>query len=148
MNTRSRSTLFLIEQLIVIAVFAICAAACVRIITSAYYTARESRDINNAIHAAESGAECYKAVEGNIGKTASILGGEVGNAQGADVAFVYYNSKWQVCAETDADARYVMRLIGAGSGSGALLFISGELSVQRLTGERLISFPLAVNRAG
>jgi len=150
MNARSRSTLFLIEQLIVVAVFAICAAACVRIITSAYYTARDSRDVNNAIHAAESGAECFKAVAGDIGKTADILGGRVSDAGGEPAALVYYNAKWQVCAEADADASYMMRLTGAAAApkTGSPLLVSGELSVIRLTGEELIAFPLAAISAG
>jgi len=150
MNVRSRSTLFLIEQLIVVAVFAICAAACVRIITSAYYAARDSRDVNNAIHAAESGAECFKAVAGDIVKTVSILGGEVGGAGDTEIAFVYYDSKWQVCAKTDADASYMMQLTGACTplNNGSSLLVSGELSVTRLTGEELIAFPIAAISAG
>ena len=148
MNNRSRSTLFLIEQLIVVAVFAICAAACVRIITSAWYTARESRDINNAIHAAESGAESYNAVVGDLGKAAAVLGGKVGSVDGASAALVYYDSKWYVCAEADEDARYVMRLKSEGPEPGGSFLIPGELSVLRLTGETLVAFPLAALRSG
>jgi len=44
MVRRSRSTLFLMEQLIVIAVFAICAAACVKILTTSYFMAKQTRD--------------------------------------------------------------------------------------------------------
>ena len=146
MNTRSRSTLFLIEQLIVVTVFAICAAACVRIIVSAWYMARESRDINNAIHAAESGAESYKAVAGDISKTAGILGGNVRGADGA--AVVYYDSKWRVCPEDDADACYMMKLTSGSPGAGDTLLVAGELSVARLTGEELITFPLAAVKTG
>ena len=144
-NTRSKSTLFLIEQLIVVAVFAICAAACVRIITSAYYTARESRDVNNAIHVAESGAESYKAVGGDVGKAAAVMGGKTGSVNGASAALVYYNSKWSVCAESDADAQYVLRMTSGTQDSRTPRLMSGELTVERLDGEgdTLISFAIA-----
>ena len=102
MNTRSRATLFLIEQLIVIAVFAICAAACVKILTSAYFTANESRDTSNAILIAENGAEVFKAVSGDLGRTAEILGGVPANVDGSDAAVVYYDNHWRNCGEENA----------------------------------------------
>ena len=74
MNTRSKSTLFLIEQLIVIAVFAISAAACITILTSAYFTSVESRDIKNAILVAENVAETFKATNGSPESIAGLLG--------------------------------------------------------------------------
>jgi len=147
-NTRSRSTLFLIEQLIVVAVFAICAAACVRILTSAYYTARESRDVNNAIHVAESGAESYKAAAGDLDKTARILGGKTANIDGAAVALIFYDSKWSVCAENEPDAQYVLRMTSAGRDSRSPFLSSGELTVERLGGETLLTFTIAATDGG
>jgi len=141
MSPRSKSTLFLIEQLIVVAVFAICAAACVRIFTAAYFTASESRDINNAIHIAESGAESFKATGGDIGKVADILGGTAHGEGDAAVAVVYYDSSWQVAAY--AGAQYCLTLSVLEQQPATPLLISGELSVETLGGELLIAFPLA-----
>jgi len=141
MSPRSKSTLFLIEQLIVVAVFAICAAACVRIFTAAFFTASEARDTSNAIHIAESGAESFKATGGDIDKVAGVLGG-IAHVEGDDaVSVVYYDRDWQV---TDYDeAQYCLTLSVLKQQPATPLLISGELSVETLSGERLIAFPLA-----
>jgi len=146
MNSRSKSTLFLIEQLIVVAVFAISAAACVRILTAAYYTATESRDISNAIHVAESGAECFKSVDGNIDRAAAILGGTTHGTGGAAIAVVYYDKGWQVSQESDA--HYRLTLSSGGQGPATPGLSSGELSVEKLDGKRLIAFELLAAERG
>jgi len=147
MNNRSRSTLFLIEQLIVIAVFALCAAACARILTSAYFSATESRDLGNALHVAESGAECFKAANGDLGKVAQVLGGSTESnypEYGASSAVVYYDSQWHVCAEDNAD--YRLLLITERDPPPDLTLIKGSLIVEKLTGEEIISFTVAARR--
>jgi hypothetical protein len=140
-NRRSRSALFLMEQLIVVAVFAVCAAACVRILTESYFIASETRDISNAIHAAESGAECFKAVSGDIEKVAEILGGKTIRVDGDAVAIVYYDRNWRVCNEEDAV--YRLRLISETPESEPRSLLTGELSVEKLTGEVIVSLMVA-----
>ena len=142
MNQRSRSTLFLIEQLIVVAVFAICSAACVRILAYAYLTSRDSKDVVNAILVAESGAESFKAVSGDVGKTAEIMGGVVDNSSAANEAIVYYDSQWQVCGKDNAF--YIFRLTSGNTGASSPSLLSGEILVEKLTGESLVSFTVAV----
>jgi hypothetical protein len=134
-HKRSRSTLFLIEQLIVIAVFAICAAACARILTSAYFSARDARDLSNAILAAESSAEIFKASAGDFGKVAEIMGGLSGIVDGSVAAVIYFDSQWLVCG---VDEAYYMLLLIDGAGSAPLL--TGELTVENLqTGEEILA---------
>ena len=149
MNQRSKSTLFLMEQLVVIAVFAICASACVRILSSAYLNARNSNDVNNAIKIAESGAECFKAVAGDIAKTAEILVGEAAKADGgigkegiSAEATVYYDKHWQVCGKDGA--YYVFCLTNGNLEPSSPLLVSGEILVKRISGESLIAFNTAV----
>jgi len=147
MNTRSRSTLFLIEQLIVIAVFAICAAACARILTSAYFSSRDSRDMSNAILVAESSAESFKATGGDTRKVAELLGGVNGTVNGNAAAIIYYDRQWTVCGFDDAYYRLV--LVNEGLDSGFVYLLSGSLKVEMLTGEEILAFPVAVRgRAG
>ena len=136
MNNRSRSTLFLIEQLIVIAVFALCSAACVRILVDSYFTAINSRDLSNALLAAESGAESFKATGGNVGLVAELMGGVSGSVGGSDAAVVYYDDHWNVCGESGAS--YKLSLVCNEPAVSARLF-EGELSVEKITGEGLIS---------
>ena len=141
MNYRSKSTLFLMEQLIVVAIFAICAAACVRILTESYFMATETRQMNNAIRAAENGAECFKAVLGDVTRTAEILGGRYESIDGAGAAVVYYDRDWRTCAESDA--HYILRLVGGIAESGPLALQPGELSIEKLTGEEILAFSVA-----
>jgi len=141
MSRRSKSTLFLIEQLIVVAVFAICAAACVRILTASYFMATEANDMSNAVRVAESGAESYKAVSGDMAKTAEILEGNSVIIDGEAGVIVYYDNDWRVCGE--ADAYYVLRLVSLSDTSGPQSLLSGELSVGKLSGEEIIAFPVA-----
>ena len=147
MNNRSRSTLFLIEQLIVIAVFALCAAACARILTSAYFSANESRDLGNALHIAESGAECFKAAGGDIGKVAQVLGGvTISNfpEYGVSSAVVFYDSKWLVCKEDNADYRLLLAI--ERDPPPDLTLITGSLIVEKLTGDEIIALSIAARQ--
>ena len=144
MKYRSKSTLFLIEQLIVIAVFAICATACVKIVTSAYFYAIDSRDVSNAIFAAESGADSFKSVSGDFGEAAVLLGGFTENRDGSVVLVVYYDDKWQVSGKESA--QYVLNLAGKPSGTLPSRLFNGELSIARTDGDELVSIPVAVIR--
>ena len=103
MNNRSgsKSTLFLMEQLVVILIFSFCAAVCVKIFVVSFITASESSDMRNALRIVRSGAECYKASDGDARQAAQILsGGEITIKDNS--ILVYYNKKWYVCNETEA----------------------------------------------
>jgi len=130
------------EQLIVVAVFAISAAACVRILAAAYITATDSRDMRNAIHVAESGAECYKAVAGDLEKTARIMGGSISDDNSNHQATVYYDKSWQPSAESNA--AYALRLVSAADENGPLS--STDLSVEKQNGEIILSFTVIARR--
>ena len=143
-NRRSRSALFLMEQLIVVAIFAVCAAACVKILTESFLIAQDTRDLSNAIHAAESGAESYKAVSGDIGKAAEILGGSSDAVDGATAAIVYYDGDWLVCGEEDA--AYILRVVGDDPNAGQRSLLTGEVSVEKTTGETIYAITVAARK--
>lgn len=135
MNKRSSSSLFLMEQIVVILIFAICAAVCVKIFVDAYLTTNQAKDISNALLVAESGAECYKAVGGDATQLAEALGGET-QANGAIA--VYYNNEWQVCGQ--AEAAYVLRLTALPLHTEPYAPVSADLAVEKSTGEELVAF--------
>ena len=141
MNRRSRSTLFLMEQLIVVAVFAICAAACVRILSASYFMATETKEMNNAIRVAESSAESYKATEGDLQKTAEVLGGSTVSINGSTAAVVFYDKDWHVCSESDA--QYMLRMVKEPTADAPATLHSGVLSIEKLTGELILTFPVS-----
>jgi len=141
MNQRSRSTLFLIEQLIVVAVFAICSAACVRILASAFITARESRDKSYAVLAAESAAESFKATAGDLGRTAVMLGAASGYSDADGTVTVFYDRQWHACGSREAN--YRLRLVSAKPETPGLPLSLGEITVETITGESLLAITVA-----
>ena len=144
MTHRSKSTLFLIEQLIVIAVFAICAVACISILTAAYFNANDSKSTSHAILRAESAAEVFKATGGDENAVLGILEGTRGERHGYSGVTVYYNNDWQVSNE--GNASYVLH-IGYHPRRLTDALILADLTVDRITGEELVTFPLAVQQS-
>ena len=150
MNNRSRSTLFLIEQLIVIAVFALCAAACVTILSAAYFDAVDSRDLGNALHAAESCAAAFKATGGDYAETARILGGAADTRVGSEMAVVYYDANWAACDKSGAGYALALKSADAPDGGDGLAF--ADISIVKLSGavktpgEDIVSFTVAARR--
>jgi len=141
MNTRSKSTLFLIEQLIVIAVFAICAVACISILTSAFFFAMDSGDTSRALIQAESSAEIFKATGGNLQSVAELMGGDIGyDDSNRPKLTVFFDRQWQVVSQEQSGG-FVLNIVGEPELSQSLSL--GELSVSRTAGDSLVSFPLA-----
>jgi type II secretory pathway pseudopilin PulG len=144
MSKRSRSTLFLIEQLIVIAIFAVCAAACVSILTVSFISARESSDKSGAILTAESAAESFKAVSGDLDRVAAILGGVRVSEGNNDKLIIHYDERWQ--AVDESDAQFILRMIRINENSPQTL-IYVRLSVESIAGEEILSFPVIARAA-
>ena len=144
MTQRSKSTLFLIEQLIVIAVFAICAAVCIYVLTGAYFITENTVAENNALLKAESAAEVFKATGGDEGIVRSVLGGTSSVRNGYPGVTVFYDDVWQNSDEVNSS--YVLHIGFHPTGISNSLVVA-ELTVERITGEELVTFPLAA-RAG
>lgn len=100
----SAPNLFLLELLIVLLIFALSAAVCVRLFVSARLTASESRALNHAVLLCESGAECFKAANGDIAKSADLLDWQYTDGQ----AVAYFDADWQSVAV--GQAAYLVRL--------------------------------------
>ena len=103
-NAHSRYALFLIEQLIVILIFALCAAICVSIFADSYLMAGHTNDMNYGMIMAESGAEAFKAVGDDTEGLARLLNG----TDYGDAVQVYYCSNWRIT--TASSAAYIMYL--------------------------------------
>ena len=144
MNDRSRSALFLIEQLIVITVFAVCAAICSQLFVDAYITSNNARDMNYALLAAKNGAEVYKAFNGNPENVAVALGGSQYGPGGSDI-IVYYNRDWLNCEHREAE--YALRLSCADSsrvvGNGAEYAINENVGASNIDGANSNSSSIA-----
>ena len=73
----TRSGLFAIELLIAVGVFSLCAAICVGLFVRSEVMSQDSADLNRAVTEARSAAECFKAVGGDLEKTAELTGGSL-----------------------------------------------------------------------
>ena len=93
MTGRSGAALSLIEKLIVITVFALCASACAGIFVESYIMSGEVRDMNNALIAAKNGAERFKAYS-DPEEVAVSLGGDYRQAYD-DTIEIFYDKQWR-----------------------------------------------------
>ena len=134
MDERTRASLFLLEQVLAIAVFSVFAAVCAAIIINAYFTASDAKDLNHAVIAAKNGAEAYQAYK-NPHETAMALGGFPGSPHNA---YIHYDRNWQVCDE--AGAAFVLRLSVVET---AARLPMAELTVERISGEEIIAFTVS-----
>ena len=141
METRSRSTLFLMEQMIAILVFAFCAAICVKLISEAHIIATNSNDIKNSIIAAENGAECFKAFLGDADSIATTLGGEHTAIGEITLITVYYDNEWRVT--NDVLSVYIMTITSYVPDNQKLLKYA-DISVNKTNGEELLALKVAV----
>lgn len=72
---KSRASLVLMEQLVMILVFALTAAICLRVFVRADQVSRETGLQDQAVIAAQDGAEALKACRGDLTAAADLLGG-------------------------------------------------------------------------
>lgn len=103
---RSKTTLFLIELIVAVGVFSLCAAVCLSLFASAKRMTAESAALNSAALSAQSAAECFKAESGDLARCAAILGAET--AENGTVLRVYYDERWQAAGASRA--AYVLTL--------------------------------------
>ena len=90
----AKSTLFLMELVIVLFFFSICAAVCVSLFGYSQQMARESDALSNGVLAARSTASCYKAA-GNLPEAMELLHGQWEDGQ----VIIYYDSQWNPVEE-------------------------------------------------
>ena len=70
----SRSGLLVIELVIAVGIFSLCAAICIGLFVQADRVSRESDMLSRAVSAAQNVAEQYKAADGDLGRLAEACG--------------------------------------------------------------------------
>lgn len=102
----SKTGLFLMEIIIMLLFFTLCAAVCMRMFAAAQVNSDYSRDLSEASLRAQSVAECYKAAEGDLGATAELLGlGQ--DALAGETLTIYYDPAWEP-GESREEAAYTL----------------------------------------
>lgn len=103
-QTSRKSSLFLMELIIVLFFFALCAAVCLNMFAKASLINRQSYELNKSIIAAQNAAQCFKAANSNTGKMADLLCGTADT----DAVKIGYDKNWQN-TETE-NAVYIMNI--------------------------------------
>ena len=89
----SKSALFLMELIIVIAFFALASAVCMRLFVHAHLVSKQSADLNMAVGAAQSAAECLRAADGDLERMTKLIPGA--QKLGENEMQVLYGKNWE-----------------------------------------------------
>ena len=117
----TKSGLFAIELLIAVGIFSLCAAICMGLFVRSEVMSQEAADLNRAVSAARSAAECYKAAGGDLEKTAELTGGGVLDA---GTLFIEFDESWQPLSAGEAGVFQV--------GHNGLIFLQTVKGIENL----------------
>ena len=95
---RNKSHLALMEQLIMLMVFAIAAALCLQIFALSGRISKNIETRDRAIIAVQNAAESIKISNGDFGKCASFYGGTASE----DSWNIYYDANWEIASSDSA----------------------------------------------
>lgn len=102
---KNRASLALMEQLVMVLVFALAASVCLRCFIRADQTAAEIGARDRAVCLAQNGAEALKACHGSLEETARLLGGAVSGQR----LTVSYDENWDP-TENAAETAYRLEI--------------------------------------
>ena len=101
---RSKTSLFLIEIVIMILIFSVSAAICLEIFAYSKTLSEESAALSEGSLLVQTAAESFKAT-GDIAEAGAIIGAE----DSAGTYCVYYNKAMEPCDEPEAS--YILKII-------------------------------------
>lgn len=93
----SRSTLFLMELVMVVFMFALCGAVCLGLFATSQKMTDESDSLNHAVAISRTAAGCYKAADGDLRETLHLMS-VPGTLTDTGSAAVYYDAAWSPVA--------------------------------------------------
>jgi len=105
--SRSKSGLFLMELIIVIAFFAVTSTICLQLFATAYRLSTRSLGLQMAVVNAQSAAETFKVTDGDTAYMASIFGGEF-SVLTEDRLVILYDDNW---TRTGDNIRFEMLVV-------------------------------------
>lgn len=131
---RSKAPLVLMEQLLMVLVFALAAALCLQVFVLSAQTSEKNEERDRAVTLCQTAAETLKHCHGDYAAAAALLGGQWdGHTWGLS-----YDKDWEVTGGTGA---YVVFAVPADSGSP--LLGAAEVMALRADGEPLFGLSAA-----
>ncbi len=97
---KSKTSLFLMELIITILLFAACGAVCMRLFVTSYVMTQDTVELNESVSIAQGFAEVMRGTDGDID---SVLEHYPNAIRGGEGYFeVYYDSNFEECGYEDA----------------------------------------------
>ena len=97
---KSKTSLFLMELIITILLFAACGAVCVRLFVTSYVMTQDTVELNEAVSIAQGFAEVMRGTDGDID---SVLEHYPDAIRGGDGFFeVFYDEDFEICGYENA----------------------------------------------
>ncbi len=132
---RSKAPLALMEQLVMVGVFALAAALCVQVFVLSDRTSRQNEARDRALLAAQNAAETLKNCGGDYAQAAWMMGG----AWNGSLWGVSYDENWAMAAADDA----AYHLLVSPADSGQKLLGAADVTVYTAEGAWLCTLPVA-----
>lgn len=129
---RSKAPLALMEQIVMVGVFALAAALCVQVFVLSDRTSRRGAARDGAVLAAQNAAETLKSLHGDYDAAAAALGGQWNGTLWG----VSYDEDWQAGGSA-------YHLLAAHVETDSPLLGAAEVTVYTAEGDVLFSLPVA-----
>lgn len=133
---KSRAPLVMMEQLVMVLVFALAAAVCVRIFALSDRLSLENETRDRAVTAVQNAAETLKACRGDYGAASRLLGGTWDGTAWS----ISYDSGWSPLAEA---AEGAFQVLAVPADSGQELLGTAEVTASTWEGTELYSLSVA-----
>ena len=133
---KSRAPLVMMEQLVMVLVFALAAAVCVRIFALSDRLSLENETRDRAVTAVQNAAETLKACRGNYGEASRLLGGTWDGTAWS----ISYDSRWSPLAEA---AEGTFQVLAVPADSGQELLGTAQVTAFTWQGTELYSLSVA-----
>ncbi len=93
-----RSSLFLLELILVIFFFSLASAICIQLFVKAHLTEKKTKELNRAVPLAQSGAEAFHSVSGNLEELVDLFPEGSMSVDGNSFQ-IFYDAGWQPSEE-------------------------------------------------
>jgi len=137
----SKSTLFLMELVLVILLFAFCAAICMGLFGASQKMTDDSDALNHAVAISRTAAGCYKAADGELACMLQLMDVPEEAVVQDEAVRIYYDTDWKPAPVSDAAFYLQITLFSDTDAS----LQEAELAVCHM--DRTVIFQLPVKKA-
>ncbi len=108
-NSKSRTSLFLMELIIAILFFSLASAICLRMFVSSHVLSEKDRNLNNALLWSQNLSEAFSGHKGNINAVKGLFEDSyliTSDDEGEGTLVLFFNEKWEQTDSSLTDASY------------------------------------------